>query len=120
MVLPLNDNLKGGDKLEGLAIDLEGYYLVTALGLQLNVLALPHLERLFHANLHLSHMQYVSQSNDLNNSITIGLTDKLILACLPKFVHSSTPVINIKQDKVLILLYVDLFAVDGHFEVLGE
>ena len=65
LILPLNQYLKGSNKLKGFAIDLQGDNLTPTLGLQLHTLPLPQPKRLLHSNLHLPHMQHIAKPNDL-------------------------------------------------------
>jgi hypothetical protein len=83
LILPLNQYLKGRNKLQGFAIDLQGDDLTPTLGLQLHALPLPQPKRLLHSNLHLPHMQHIAKPNNLNQPITKGRIPQSIPTITP-------------------------------------
>lgn len=121
LVLPLDHDLEGGDELEGLAVDLQRDDLVVAAGGQPDDLPLPDLEGLVHADLHLPHVQHVSQADHLDHSVAETLLAEVPLrVCLPQSGDSAAPVVDVEQDDVLVLFDADGDVVDGHGEETGE
>ncbi len=83
LILPLNQYLKGCNKLQGFAIDLQGDDLTPTFGLQLHALPLPQPKRFLHSNLHLPHMQHIAKPNNLNQPITKGRIPQSIPTITP-------------------------------------
>lgn len=66
-------------------------------------------------------MQHISQSNDLHHPITERLLLKPVLYVgFPQFSDSTTPVLNVQQDQVLIIVDISLFVIHEHCEVFGK
>lgn len=121
LILPLYNYLKGSDELERFSVDLEGNDLVLALRYQRDLPALAHLEGHLHTHLNLTHMQHISQANHLNHPITKRLpVEGLFRISLPEISNSSSPILNIQKDKILIFLNIDLSVIDSHREMFSK
>ena len=119
LILPLNQYLKGSNKLQGFSIDLQGDNLTPTLGLQLHTLPLPQPKRLLHSNLHLPHMQHIAKPDNLNQPITKRRIPQSIPTITPpQTSYPSSPIINIQKDYALELFDVYLSVIDEELEML--
>lgn len=83
-------------------------------------MALAYLEGLVHADLHLSHVQNISQTQHFQHAVTMRIFVQVLLrAGFPQLSDSSAPVVDVQDNDVFVALDVDLSAVDLHSEYGG-
>ncbi len=72
------------------------------------------LEGFVHSHLHLSHVQHIGKSNDFDEpiAVTIIFPVAAVPLLLPEIGDPSAPLIDIHDNKVLILLDVDFLTID--------
>ena len=117
LIFSLNHDFKRTNYIHRFPIDLNRQYLMSLLRYQLDNFALSNLKRFIHTYLHLPHMHNISKSNNLQQPITITIFNKLtITSMFPQLSNTTTPIINVKNDQVLILVDVDYFSIDLHRE----
>lgn len=80
------------------------------------------LEGFVHSHLHLSHVQHIGESNDFDEpiAVTIIFPVAAVPLLLPEIGDPSTPLIDIHDNKVLVLLDVDFLTIDFQGEDVAE